>query len=80
MMNETIIILLITIGIPVVSVTLIILKAMENRKERKIIKDKDNLSDTELRDIYYGLQDINRRIENLETILYNQNSRSSEET
>lgn len=70
-MNETIVILLITIGIPVGCVTLIVLKAMENRRERKMRRDQENLSESELREIYYGLRDINRRIDNLETILYN---------
>lgn len=70
-MNETIVILLITVGIPVFSVTMIILKGMENRRERKLRKDQENLSESELREIYYGLRDINRRIDNLETIMYN---------
>jgi len=70
-MNETIVILLITVGIPVFSVTMIVLKALENRKERKLRRDQENLSESELREIYYGLRDINRRIDNLETIMYN---------
>lgn len=69
-MNEHILTLLITVGIPVVSLTLIILKSMENRKERKMMKDKEMLNDEDIREIYYGLKDINRRLENLETILY----------
>lgn len=73
-MSETIIILLITVGIPVLSVTMIILKSMENRKERKLQRDKGSLSQDELKEIYYGLQDMNRRMDNLETILYQKKS------
>jgi len=73
-MSETIIILLVTVGIPVLSVTLIILKAMDNRKERREERDRGALSQDELKEIYYGLQDMNRRMGNLETILYQKKS------
>lgn len=69
-MNETIFVLLITVGIPVLSVTLIIMKSMDNRNRRRSRKEMDQLDESELRDIYYGLKDLNRRIDNLETILY----------
>lgn len=79
-MSETIIILLITVGIPVLSVTMIILKAMDNRRERKKEQDRGSLSQDELKEIYYGLQDMGRRMDNLETILYHKKSdRSSSE-
>ncbi len=68
-MHETALIVFVVIGIPVICVTLIIISRMwmkgENRK-------KDSMKDQEAQiidDIYWGIKDLNQRIENLETIL-----------
>lgn len=76
-MSETILVLLITVGIPVLSITMIILKAMENRRARKVEREKNSLSEDELKEIYYGLQDLAKRMDNLETIHFQKKSENT---
>ncbi len=70
-MHETVLIVFIVIGIPVICVTLIIMSRqwMKNDSKRK-----DSVKDQEAQiidDIYWGLKDLNKRIENIETIYKN---------
>ncbi|MCF7940876.1 MAG: hypothetical protein K9M84_04640 [Spirochaetia bacterium] len=72
-MNETPIIVFIVIGLPVICLTIIFLAKMimkQGNENRKKHQDDDAVV---IEEIYYGLKDLHRRIENLETILHNQN-------
>ena len=68
-MQETVLIVFIVIGVPVICVTLIIMSRMRMKGESR---NKEAMKDQEAQiidDIYWGLKDLNLRIENLETIL-----------
>lgn len=73
MMGNTVTILLISVGIPVVCVTLIILESIKRRDQRKKMKMQGTVirNDREaelIEEIYQGLKSLRTRIENLETI------------
>lgn len=62
-------ILMIAVGLPVICITIIIITVIKNGKKKG---PADDLDENEvLSDIYYGLRDLNKRIENLETIVFN---------
>ncbi len=69
MMHEAVPIVFIVIGLPVICVTLIILMRMRRADE---LKRKNTLKDDELEiieEVYQGLKDLSRRIDNLETLM-----------
>ena len=68
-MHEAVPIVFIVIGLPVICVTLIILMRMRRADE---LKRKNTLKDDELEiieEVYQGLKDLSRRIDNLETLM-----------
>ncbi len=69
MMHEAVPIVFIVIGLPVICITLIILLRLKRVDE---LKRKNTLKDDELEiieEVYQGLKDLSRRIDNLETLM-----------
>ncbi len=68
-MSETPLIVFIVIGLPSICLTILFLTKMilkQGKETKKQYKDDD----TEIIDhIYYGMKDIHKRVDNLETIL-----------
>lgn len=69
-------ILFIVVGIPVLSRTIISLvhgprdSGKDNKRKRhRDSMSRDNKDNVMLEEIYYGLKDLGKRVENLETIL-----------
>lgn len=81
-MGNEVMVLLISVGIPVVCVTLIVLESIKRRDQRKRMKmqgTKPIRNDREseiIEEIYQGLKSLRARIENLETL--NQGKRDKE--
>ncbi len=70
MMHEAVPIVFIVIGLPVICVTLIVLLRMRRADEQK--RAHRGVRDEELEvleEVYEGLKQLRRRVENLETIL-----------
>ncbi len=68
-MHEAVPIVFIVIGLPVICITLI---AMAKHRSRDAFNKRSNGTDDEAKivdDVFWGLKDLNRRIENLETII-----------
>jgi uncharacterized membrane protein len=72
MMGEAAIVLLIVVGIPVVSVTVIVLEAMKRKDRKRQSKmEGEQRQDREaeiIEEIYRDMKSLRSRIENLETI------------
>jgi hypothetical protein len=71
-MNETPLIVFIVIGLPVICLTVIFLARMllkQGNEKKKRTQDDDAVI---IEEIYHGLRDLHRRVENLEIILHNQ--------
>lgn len=81
-MGNEVMVLLISVGIPVVCGTLIVLESIKRRDQRKRMKmqgTKPIRNDREseiIEEIYQGLKSLRARIENLETL--NQGKRDKE--
>ena len=81
-MGTEVMILLISVGIPVVCGTLIVLESIKRRDQRKRMKmqgTKPIRNDREaeiIEEVYQGLKSLRARIENLETL--NQGKRDKE--
>jgi hypothetical protein len=70
-MNETVIVFIV-IGLPVICLTVLFLTKMiivQGKEKKRKNKDEDEVI---VEEIYHGLRDLHRRVENLETILHNQ--------
>ncbi len=68
-MSETPLIVFIVIGLPSICLTVIFLTKMilkQGKETRKQNKDEDTVV---IEQIYYGLKDLHKRVDNLETIL-----------
>jgi len=72
MMANTVMVVLIAVGVPVVCGTLIVLESIKRRDARRRIKLQGTVrNDREaelIEEIYQGLKSLTTRIENLETI------------
>ncbi len=69
-MSETPLIVFIVIGLPSICLTIIFLTKMI-LKQGKETKKQHSDEDTEVIDqIYYGIKDLHKRVDNLETILH----------
>ncbi len=69
MMHEAVPIVFIVIGLPVICVTLI---SLAKQRSRNAVKRQSEGTDDEAKiidEVFWGLKDLNRRIENLETII-----------
>jgi sensor domain CHASE-containing protein len=81
-MGNEVMVLLISVGIPVVCGTLIVLESIKRRDQRKRMKmqgTKPIRNDREseiIEEVYQGLKSLRARIENLETL--NQGKRDKE--
>ena len=81
-MGNEVMVLLISVGIPVVCGTLIVLESIKRRDQRKRMKmqgTKPIRNDREseiIEEVYQGLKSLSARIENLETL--NQGKRDKE--
>ena len=68
-MHEAVPIVFIVIGLPVICVTLI---SLAKQRSRNAVKRQSEGTDDEAKiidEVFWGLKDLNRRIENLETII-----------
>lgn len=68
-MSETPLIVFIVIGLPSICLTIIFLTKMilkQGKETKKQNKDEDTQV---IEHIYYGLKDLHKRVDNLETIL-----------
>ena len=72
-MNEAVIVFIV-IGLPVICLTVIFLARMRikqtNEKRTKHTQDDEQI----IEEIYHGLRDLHRRVENLETIMKHDDS------
>lgn len=71
-MNETPLIVFIVIGLPVICLTILFLAKMimkQGNANRKKHQDEDLEI---IEEIYHGMKDLHKRVDNLETILRNQ--------
>ncbi len=79
MMANTVMVVLIAVGVPVVCITLIILESIKRRDARRRIKLQGTVrNDREaelIEEIYQGLKSLTTRIENLETIYQDKRNR-----
>lgn len=71
-MNETPLIVFIVIGLPVICLTILFLAKMI-MKQGNVNRKKHQDEDLEIiEEIYHGMKDLHKRVDNLETILRNQ--------
>lgn len=74
-----VLIVMIAVGIPVISVTMIILESMKRRDARRQMQMKGTVrNDREaeiIEEIYQGMKSLRTRIENLETIYQEKRNR-----
>ena len=79
MMANTVMVVLIAVGVPVVCITLIILESIKRKDARRRIKLQGTVrNDREaelIEEIYQGLKSLTTRIENLETIYQDKRNR-----
>lgn len=69
MMHEAVPIVFIVIGLPIICVTLISLAKHRSRSADKRQSDGTDDEAKIIDEVFWGLKDLNRRIENLETII-----------
>ncbi|MGM0431181.1 MAG: phage-shock protein [Spirochaetota bacterium] len=65
-------IVFIVIGLPVICLTILFLAKIIIRQGNEKKKNNQNEDEAVIEEIYHGLRDLRRRVENLETILHSQ--------
>ena len=75
MMHEAVPIVFIVIGLPVICITIIALSKHKQKDDARRSREGLDRETEIIEEIYLGLKKLNRRIENLETILAEKRNR-----